>query len=95
MDNTRNTKEDSQKKMKLMQNQKTGSAKIRSKFEYLRREIKADIRKQHDFYVNILVGDFNADPRDFSSYINSQKKDTQGTPFKKEGWNPGNGSGVA
>ena len=27
---------------------KTGSAKIRSKFETLRREIKADIRKQHD-----------------------------------------------
>ena len=36
---------------------KTGSAKIRSKFENLRREIKADIRKQHDLYVNNLVGD--------------------------------------
>ena len=30
---------------------RTGSAKIRSKFETLRREIKADIRKQHDLYV--------------------------------------------
>ena len=36
---------------------KSGSAKIRAKFETLRREIKADIRKQHDLYVNNLVGD--------------------------------------
>ena len=34
---------------------KAGSAKIRFKFETLRREIKADIRKQHDLYVNNLV----------------------------------------
>ena len=34
---------------------KTGSAKIRSKFGTLRREIKADIRKQHDMYVNDFV----------------------------------------
>ena len=27
---------------------KTGSSKLRSKFETLRREIKADVRKQHD-----------------------------------------------
>ena len=44
---------------------KTGSAKIRSKFETLRREIKADIRKQHDLYVNKLVGDVKANPRFF------------------------------
>ena len=36
---------------------KSGSEKIRAKFETLRREIKADIRKQHDLYVNNLVGD--------------------------------------
>ena len=36
---------------------KSGSAKIRAKFETLRREIKADIRKQYDIYVNNLVGD--------------------------------------
>ena len=30
---------------------KTGSSKIRSKSETLRREIKADIRKQHELYV--------------------------------------------
>ena len=59
---------------------RTGSAKIRSKFETLRREIKADIRKQHDLYVNNLVGDVKANPRDFYRYINSQKKDTQGIP---------------
>ena len=44
---------------------KTGSAKFRSKFESLRKEIKADIRKQHDLYVNNLVGDVKANPRDF------------------------------
>ena len=41
----------------IVSRMKTGSAKIRSKFENLRREIKADIRKQHDLYVNNLVGD--------------------------------------
>ena len=62
-----------------------GRAKIRSKFETLRREIKADIRKQHDLYVNNLVGDVKANPRDFYRYINSQKKDTQGIyPLEKE-----------
>ena len=34
---------------------KTGSSKLRSKFETLRREIQADVRKQHDLYVNNLV----------------------------------------
>ena len=51
-----------------------GSAKIRSKFETLRREIKSDIRKQHGLYGNNLVGDVKANPRDFYRYINSQKK---------------------
>ena len=53
---------------------KSGSAKLRSKFESLRREIKADIRKQHDLYVNNLVGGVKANLRDFYRYINSQKK---------------------
>ena len=44
---------------------------FRSKFETLRREIKADVRKQHDLYVNNLVGDVKANPRDFYRYINS------------------------
>ena len=62
---------------------KTSSRKLRSKFETLRREIKADVRKQHDLYVNNLVGDVKANPWDFYRYINSQKKDTQGIPVLK------------
>ena len=53
---------------------KTGSSKLRSKFETLRGEIKADVRKQHDLYVNNLVGDVKANPRDFYRYIKSQRK---------------------
>ena len=64
---------------------KTGSAKIRYKFEILRREIKADSRKQHDLYVNNLVGDVKANPRDFYRYIKSQKKTPKVSPFKKSG----------
>ena len=56
---------------------KSGSAKIRAKFETLRREIRADIRKQHDLNVNNLVGDVKANPKDFYRYINSQKMDAQ------------------
>ena len=50
---------------------KSGSTKIRAKFETLRREIKTDIRKQHDLYVNNLVGYIKANPKDFYRYINS------------------------
>ena len=58
--------------MQLMQKQKSQVVqKIRAKFETLRREIKADIRKQHDLYVNNLVGDVKANPKDFYRYINS------------------------
>ena len=74
-----------------MQRQKRQAAANRSKFETLRREIKADVRKQHDLYVNNLVGDVKANPRDFYRYINSQKKDTQGFPPLKRK----NGKGVA
>ena len=42
-------------------------------------------------YVNNLVGDVKANPKDFYQYISSQKKDAQGiAPLKKR-----NGSGVA
>ena len=68
---------DSQENETHAKPKKTDSAKIRSKFETLRREIKADIRKQHDLYVNDLVGDVKANPWDFYRYINSQKKDAQ------------------
>ena len=47
-------------------------------------EIKADIRKQHDLYVNNLVGDVKANPKDFYRYTNSQKKDAQGIPPLKK-----------
>ena len=63
---------------------KTGSQKLRSKFETLRRKLR--MRKQHDLYVNNLVGDVKAKPRDFYRYINSQKKDNQDIPpFKRRG----------
>ena len=68
------------KKKTHAKSKKTGSSKLRSKFETLRREIKADIRKQHDLYGNNLVGDVKANHGDFYRYINSQKKDTQGIP---------------
>ena len=52
----------------------------------MRREIKDDVRKQHDLYVNNLVGDVKANPRDFYRYTNSQKKDNQGIPpLKRRG----------
>ena len=59
---------------------KTGSSKLRSKFETLGKEIKSNVKKQHDLYVNNLVGNIKANPRDFYPYINGQKKDTQGIP---------------
>ena len=34
-------------------------------------------------YVNNLIGDVKANPRDFYRYINSQKKDMQGIPSLK------------
>ena len=49
----------------------------------MRKEIKDDVRKQHDLYVNNLVGDVKANPRDFYRYINSQKKDNQDIPLLK------------
>ena len=59
---------------------KTGSGKLRTKFESLRQEIKADIKKQYDMYVNNLVGDVKVNPRDFYRYINSQKQAKYFTP---------------
>ena len=63
------------------------SLSLSSEFKYLRREITADVKKQHDLYVKNLVGDIKANPRDFYRYINSQMKDTQGYPsFKQAKW---------
>ena len=69
---------------------KTGSSKLRSKFQELRQQIKADIKKQHDLYVNKLVGDIKVNPKDFYRFTNSQRKDNQGIPLKRR-----NGSGLA
>ena len=74
-----------------MKAKRSGSAKNRAKFETERRQIKADIRKQHDLYVNNLVGDDKPNPNDFYRYINSQKKGAQGIPPSKKK----NGCGVA
>ena len=62
------------------ESKKDSSTKSKAKFETLRREIKPDIRKQHDLFVNDLVGDVKANPRDFYRYINGRKKDA----FEKE-----------
>ena len=70
---------------------KTGSSKLRSKFQELRQQIKADIKKQHDLYVNKLVCDIKVNPKDFYRYTNSQRKDNQGVPPLKRR----NGSGLA
>ena len=35
-----------------------------AKFESLRREIKADVKKQHVLYINNLVSDTKANPGD-------------------------------
>ena len=63
---------------------KTGISKFKSKFKTLRREIKADIWKQHDLYVHNLVAVVKANHRDFYQYIINQKKDTQGSYRKQK-----------
>ena len=63
-----------------------GSKKLRSKFATLRREIKDDVRKPHDLYVNNFVSDVKENPRNCYWYINIQKKDNQGIlPLKRRG----------
>ena len=70
---------------------KVGSSKLRSKYQELRQQIKADNKKQHNLYVNKLVGDIKVNPKDFYWYTNSQRKDNQGIPPLKRR----NGSGLA
>ena len=43
----------------------TDRSKLRSKFESMKREINAGVRKQHDLFVNNLIGNVKANPRDF------------------------------
>ena len=84
MDNSCYKKEDSQKNATHAKIKKSGSAKIRAKFETLRREINAEIRKEHAIYVNNLVGDVKAIPKDFNGTSIVRKKDTQGIPPLKK-----------
>ena len=51
---------------------------------YERVEKPKHIRKQHELYVNNLVGDVKANPRDFYRYINGQKKDSSRYPPLKK-----------
>ena len=51
---------------------KAANRKFRSKFKSLRRDIKVVLKKQHNLYVNNLVGDIKVNPRDFYQFINSQ-----------------------
>ena len=74
-------KKDSQINATHAKAKKTGSAKFRTKFETLRREIKADIRKQHELYVNNLVADVKANPRDFYRTLIVRKKMFKVSPF--------------
>ena len=52
---------------------KTGSI---AKFETLRREIEADVRKQHDLYENNLAGYVKANPETFIGISVARKEKT-------------------
>ena len=56
----------------------------------MKRKIKADVPKQHNLYMNNLVGDVKANPRNPYRDINGKKKGNQYIPPLKE-WS---GSGV-
>ena len=58
--------------------------KIDPNLKNLRMGIKADIRKKRELYVTNLVGDVEANQKDFYRYFNSQKKDAQGIPPLKK-----------
>ena len=70
---------------------KTGNSRLKTRFQELRKEIKTEIKRQHDLYVNNLVGDIRANSRNFYSYANSQRKDSPGIPHLKKR----DGSGLA
>ena len=55
-----------------------------------RREIKADVKKQHDLHVNNLVCDIKVNPRDFYRYFYSQRYSQGIPPLKRR-----NDSGLA
>ena len=78
------TKEPKQKnRLGTLSNYQLRYATRRSIFKSFRREIKADVKKQHDLYVNNLIGDIELNPTDFYRYIYTQTKDSQGIPSLK------------
>ena len=56
------------------------SARLKLKWQNLRKQIKSEIQSAHSTYINNMVGDVREDPKPFWKYINRQKKDTQGIP---------------
>lgn len=59
---------------------KTGSQRLRSKWQSLRSSIQAEIKNSHDCYVNKMIGNIENDPKPFWKFITRQKKDSQGIP---------------
>ena len=57
----------------------------------MRKEIKTEIKKQHDLIVNNLVGDIRTNPQKLLQVYKYQKKDSQGIPPTKKR----DGSGLA
>ena len=41
---------------------KSGNSRLKTRFQELRKEIKTEIKKQHDLYVNNSVGDIRKKP---------------------------------
>ena len=69
----------------MQRQKKTGSGKLRSTFEILISEIKADVRKQHDLYMNNLVDDVKANPEtSIGTSIVRKRHPRYSTPEKEE-----------
>ena len=50
----------------------------------LRKEIKADFRKQHDLYVNNWVGDVKANPKDFTVILEKNRTISKSKKLENE-----------
>ena len=72
------------KAKKKKKKKKTGKSSLKIRIQELSKEIKSEIKKEHDLYVNNLVGDIRANPRNFHRYTNIQSKDNQAIPSRKK-----------
>ena len=61
----------------------TGNHRLFDKWKAIRAEIKSDIKKAHDEYVNNLIGDIDQNSKPFWKYINSQKMIAKEFPIYK------------